>query len=651
MTSISVQDLSFTFGTHKLFEKVSFSLEENDRLGIIGSNGCGKSTLFSLLTGDRTPDTGSIYISKGKTVGILTQTQAFENEKNEEGTTLTPLEKMFQAFPHLLRYETELQSMEARLKTDHSLSLASEYAVLQEKYRTEGGLEFRSRSESLLKKLGFSQEEIRQPISCLSGGQKTRLALAVELSREPDILLLDEPTNHLDLPTLTFLEDYLAGYKKCVLIISHDRYFLDHVVNKTLAFEFGYAKLYNGNYSQSREQRRLDREIQEKNYKDQQKEIAHQETYIARLRQWNREKSIIAAESRQKMLDKMVRIEKPKTERKNISLSFNEALPSGNDVLSLHSLSMRFEDKVLFENLSLSLKRKDRLFIIGPNGCGKSTLIRILMGKQAPAKGSFSYGFNVHTGYYDQENQNLDETKTVLDELWDAYPQTEETKIRNTLASFHFFGEDVFKSISVLSGGERARLTLAKLMLSHVNLLILDEPTNNLDIPSRESLENALSSFDGTILAVSHDRYFIDRLATRILGFTGLPGRESQPVDYKEVSQGKAYSEFRDWVLSLSETSPANLDTASEKTPCSDAKTSFLQNKKDLSEARKRSTRLTRLKEEEARMEDELSRISKELYEESATDYLRAAELYEKKETLEEQLLAVYEEIEKLERL
>ena len=641
MIAISINDLSLSFGTVPILEKVSFSLEENDKLGIIGVNGCGKSTLFRLILGELEPTEGSVFLSKGKTIGILTQDGAFECRENQ-----TALERMYEAFPHLLAAEERLALLEKELATGKE-DIIRAYTELQDKYVREGGLEFRGRCASILQKLGFDPLAASQPVSTLSGGQRTRLALAVQLSREPDVLLLDEPTNHLDIETLAWLESFLVSYPKCVMVISHDRYFLDRVTNKTLQIEHHRAKLYSGGYTKSMEQRRIDREIAEKHWKNQQKEIARQEAYIAQQRAWNRERNIIAAESRQKLLDKMERVERPKNDPRGIRMQFSEAAASGNDVLEVRGLSMRFGERKLFEELSFLVKRQERVLIVGPNGCGKSTLIKLLLGRLAPTSGVIETGYHVEIGYYDQENQNLTPENTVLDELWNAYPQKTETEIRNTLGLFRFTGEDVFKTVSVLSGGERARLTLAKLILSRMNLLILDEPTNHLDIDSREALEQALEKFDGTVIAVSHDRYLIERLATRILEIKPGHPFHGDLLDYRVDREGNAYTEFKTYKNArIAEASPAEGGAEERTAPTSSAKEEYLRKKQAASDERKKQTLLAKLRREAETLEGELEQIEEELFGSAAADYVRAAELDARKTAVEERLLEIYEALE-----
>ena len=647
MIAISVNNLTLRFGTTSILEKVSFSLEENDKLGIIGANGSGKTSLFKSITGEYEAEEGEIYISKGKTVGILSQYGAFSEAETSEGTTA--LEHMYAAFPALLAAEKRLSELEALL-ADHSDSRHSaytnEYMSLNDRFIRDGGLEFRGRCRSILQKLGFDDDQINMNVSLLSGGQRTRLALAIELCQEPDILMLDEPTNHLDIETLGWLENYLAQYKKCVMVVSHDRYFLDRITNKTLAIEHHRAKLYNGNYTKSMEQRKTDREIYEKHYKNQQKEIARQEAYIAQQRQWNRERNIIAAESRQKMLDKMEKLEAPETEQRAIRMKFTSAIASGNDVLNVKDLAMSFGSKKLFNDLNFLVKRNDRLLIIGPNGCGKSTLIKLMMKKLTATAGKIEEGYNVEIGYYDQENQNLDPDKTVIDELWDHYPTLPEQKIRSTLAWFNFFGEDVFKTVKMLSGGERARLTLSKLILSRMNLLILDEPTNHLDIDSREALESALEDFDGTIIAVSHDRYFIEKLASRIIELKPDGYVDGDMFDYQITRSGEAYTEFREFTAARKERLTLTEAPKEQKTAVQSGKEQYLKAKQEASEARKKATRLARLKSEMEKIEAELDEIAEQMSGEAATDYKRVAELDTRKNELEERLLEIYEELE-----
>ncbi len=648
MIAISTENLGLSFGERSLLEGVSFCADESDKIGIIGSNGCGKSTLLKLILGEMTPDEGSIYISKSSRVGILRQDDALA-ALSKENDSLTIIELMYRAFEQLLSDEKKLSELEAALETGNGKdgrthdSLVAEYTALNERFIRNGGLEFRGRCASTLSALGFGVEEQARPLSTFSGGQKTRIALARELCREPDILLLDEPTNHLDIDSLLWLESFLANYKRCVLIVSHDRYFLDKTTNKTLCIENRHAKLYNGNYSTSMEQRRIDREIWERHYKNQQKEIARQEAYIAQQRAWNRERNIIAAESRLKLLDKMEKIERPDAVAKGIKFGFSSSIASGNDVLTLKNVGFgyRASDR-LFSNVSLVLKRGERLFITGANGCGKSTLIKLLVGRLNPSEGYVDIGYNVNIGYYDQENQNLSPANTVLEELWGTYPTLPELQIRNTLARFGFTGESVFKSVGELSGGERARLTLSKLILSDINLLVLDEPTNHLDINSREALEEAVGEFDGTVVAVSHDRYFLGKLATRLLDLD-----TDTHSDIHVHKTGEAYEELlrdrarRAAFLRTSASTETRESAQAEQTQ----KDIYLQNKKRASDERRAQNRIKKLGAEAEKIESELEAISEEISGSAAYDYVRLAELDTRRNELEERLLEIYEEI------
>ncbi len=644
MYALTVSDLSFGVGTTTILDKVSFALDETDRLGIIGVNGSGKSTLFRLIMGELDPTEGSVYLSRGKTVGILTQDGAFDGE--DDGKPV--LERMYRAFPHLLAAEARLAELEPQLSSGDA-RVIREYTDLHDRYVRDGGLEFRGRCASILQKLGFDERMRMQTVSTLSGGQRTRLALAIQLSREPDVLLLDEPTNHLDIETLAWLESFLSNYKKSFMVISHDRYFLDRVTTKTLLIEHHRAKLYNGSYTASMAQREADREIAERHWKNQQREIARQEAYIAQQRAWNRERNIIAAESRQKLLDKMERVERPQDAPKGIRMKFSEAIASGNDVLEARGFSMGYPGKPLFRDLSFLIKREERVMVIGPNGCGKSTLIKGILGKIAPTCGSISTGYNVEIGYYDQENQNLTPENTVLDELWNAYPTRTETEIRSALAMFRFTGESVFKTVSVLSGGGRARLTFAKLMLSRMNLLILDEPTNHMDMDSREALEDAIGQFEGTVVMVSHDRYLIDKLATRILELKPHTCFGGDLLDYRVSKVGRGYTEFSEYKTArIAERESVGAEVLGDAAKMTSNKEQYLRQKQEAADARKKKARRERLERECAELEGRLEQIEEELFGDAASDYVRAAELDAEKTQAEERLLEIYEELEGL---
>lgn len=647
MTAVSVNGLSLSYGMREILTDVSFAINDDDRLGVVGVNGCGKTSLFRLILGEELADSGEIYISKNKTVGVLTQDGAF---RLPEGTdeSITPTELMYLAFPELLEAEVRLEEMKKRLNAWAGVSsnrlyteLSQKYTDLQEKYIRDGGLEFRSRCVSVLRRMGFDDETANRPIVTLSGGQRTRLAISRQLCRDPDILLLDEPTNHLDLETLTWLESYLAAYKKCLLVISHDRYFLDRVTNKTLFIENHRAKLYGGSYTRAQAQREDDKRVAVKHYWEQQQYIKHQEEYIAQQRAWGREKNIIRAESREKHLAKLERLELPPEAPRPIHLKFSQQMKSGNEVVRVNRVGFGYNpDTRLFSGLDFLVKSRERVFVIGRNGCGKSTLVKLLTSQLDPTEGYIESGYNVEIGCYDQENRTLTDSNTVMEELHNAYPSKTELEIRSTLAAFRFFADDIDKTVSVLSGGERARLMLAKLILSHMNLLILDEPTNHLDIDSREALEEAVLAFDGTVIAVSHDRAFINRLATRIIEICPDEVYGLNMIDYKVEHEGHGYDEFSEFKKGLS-----TRVGATEPEKVSRGKEAFLESRKQASRERSEQRRLERLGKEKDELEAELDKVTTELYGEAATDYVRAAALEQRKNEIEERLMEIYEEI------
>ena len=630
MICLSCEKLSLAFGTDVILDGISFSLNDGDKLGIVGVNGAGKSTLFKLITGEYTPTEGNVHIDRQKKVGLLRQNACADGDKSIYDEVLE------HAFPDLIRREKELEELRTRIEWGES-SLSQSYATAEESFRRDGGYEYRSRAGGILVSLGFPQEEHSRGVYELSGGQKTRVALASLLLSEPDILMLDEPTNHLDIGALNWLEEFLISYPKTVLVISHDRYFLDRVCTHTLDIENKRGKLYNGNYSTFMEKKKKDREVEEKHYKNQQKEIKRIEEYIAQQKRWNRERNIIAAESRQKQLDKMEKLDRPDAPLENIRMTFNKSGEGANEVLTINKLSKAYGDNLLFRDFNATVMKRDHAFIIGANGCGKSTLIKILAKKLSADSGSIHWGLNTVFAYYDQENQNLDYSKTVLDELWDAYPDLTQTEVRNTLALFLFRGEDVIKPVSVLSGGEKARLTLAKLMLSRMNVLILDEPTNHLDIGSREALEEALMQFDGTIIAVSHDRYFIQKLSTRILCFD--LESEGSIYDYKG-----GYDDF----CSFRKRYEKEGSIASTEAPTA-AKTDYLNQKKQQAEIRKQKRRYEKALEDAEKLEAAIEECDAEA-ERCSTDHVKLAELYAKKEEYEMMLLEAYEIIENYEK-
>ena len=639
MISLSAKDICFSIGTRDILKNISFSIEAGDRLAIVGVNGAGKSTLMRIIAGIYEQDSGTITTPNGTRIGFMQQDMDVNIiEPGFDGSPVdeTVLGQMYAANPDLIRAEHEIALLEHICSEggDAAADAGIRLARLSAKFAEDGGLSYRSRCKSFLSKLGFGEEFHNIPVSSLSGGERTRLALARLLAGEPDILMLDEPTNHLDFDTLVWLEGHLSSYKKTLIVVSHDRYFLDRVTNKTLDIEHGECHLYRGSYSVFAEKKKELRAAEEKKYALQQKEIARLEAFIENQRKWNRERNIIAAESRQKAIDRMEKIERPKDDPRGIKFSFTASSESGNDVLAVKSLAMGFGGRTLFENVSFEAKKGDRLFILGPNGCGKSTLIKILMERLLPTAGSIEYGYNVEVGYYDQENQNLSPENTVLDELWNAYPASTQTELRSVLAAFMFRGDDIEKTVSVLSGGERARLTLAKLIFSRMNLLILDEPTNHLDISSREALENALTEFGGTVIAVSHDRYFISKLATRIAAFDG-----NGIIDFHGTyEEYLAYLERR----KSDPEAPQVVEQAS-----SAGKEAYLERKKEAAEIRRIEKRRREVAAEIEKTEARLLELTDEL-DRAGSDYLLAAKLEDERIAAEDILMNLYEEEETL---
>ena len=514
MILMTVQGVSKSFGMKSVLKDISLTLQQGARMGLIGVNGSGKSTLFRLIAGQMEPDEGSISLMRGTRVGMLTQEADIQSD-------LTVREELSRVFEPVREMERRLRALEEEMAQKHEDEaeldrLSREYARLTDRFEDAGGYEWPSRIQGVLAGLGFAKGREDQPASVLSGGEKTRLCLARLLLTQPDLLMLDEPTNHLDLSSIQWLEDTLKKYRGTVLIISHDRYFMNSVCDCMAEISMRHLVQYEGNYDQFTVKRQADIERQIREYKLQQAEIARQQAIIQRYRMYNREKSIRAAESREKRLEKMERLERPVDEQ-HVRFSFEARRRTGDDVLKVHGLAKGFEGRRLFENFDLHLRAGDRVAIIGPNGVGKSTLLNIIARKLKADAGEVEFGANVDLGYYEQHQTGLDPEKDVLNELWDAFPRLDLDRVRSVLALFLFTGDDVYKKISMLSGGEKGRVSLCKLMLKRDNLLLLDEPTNHLDMDSREVLEGALEDFDGTILTVSHDRYFINRVADRII--------------------------------------------------------------------------------------------------------------------------------------
>ena len=642
MIVFSCNGLSLSFGVEQILSGVSFSLNEGDKLGIVGVNGAGKSSLFKLITGEYEATEGNVFISKDKSVGILSQNANLDGEDERQSI----LSFMYKAHPQIFELEHRIEKLTemaaaASDNVSEAEKIASELITATERFTAAGGLEYKARCEGLLIRTGFQKESHTSPISILSGGQRTRLALARLLYSEPDILMLDEPTNHLDIDTLTWLESYLSGYKKTLMVISHDRYFLDKVTNKTLRIEHKSAKLYPGNYSKATELYEAEREFNEKQYKLQQAEIARIKAHIEQQRSFGRERNFVTIRSREKALARMKLVERPQNDPKDIRVTFKDAAEGGSEVLRARDLSMAFGDNKLFSHVDFLIKRGERAFFVGPNGTGKSTLMKLIMNNLVPTGGFIEEGYNIKISYYDQENQGLDLSNTVIDELWNAYPQMKETEVRSKLALFRFVGEDVYKSVSSLSGGERARLTLCKLVLSDSNLLVLDEPTNHLDIGSREALEEAINNYNGTVVAVSHDRYFIDKLATRLLEL--IPVSEGGGIISYPLSVDGGYDEYRDMRAQQKAQYQAEQKGASAT---SSSKDNYLAAKEESAQKRKAERARKKNEERAAQLEELIASLEAKLFGEAATDYVLAAELQAELDKAEEELLLVYEALE-----
>ena len=632
---LSCHNLSKSFGEKIILKDASFHIEDREKAALIGNNGAGKTTLLRIIMDELPCDSGNVVISRDKNIGYLAQYQDIHGHHSIYEELLTTKQ-------HILDMESRLRTLEQDMKdaSGEALeSLMNTYTRLSHQFELENGYAYKSEVTGVLKGLGFEEEDFTKQIETLSGGQKTRVALGKLLLSKPDILLLDEPTNHLDMESISWLETYLLNYPGAVLIVSHDRYFLDKVVTKVIEIEAGNILSYNGNYSSFALKKAQLRDAQYKAYLNQQREIKHQEAVIAKLKSFNREKSIRRAESREKMLDKIQRLDKPMEIQNQMRISLEPRFISGNDVLSVEGLSKSFPGQTLFTNISFKIKRGERVALIGNNGTGKTTMLKILNGILEADAGEFTLGSKVQIGYYDQEHHVLHTEKTIFQEISDTYPTLTETEIRNMLAAFLFTGDDVFKEISALSGGERGRVSLAKLMLSEANFLILDEPTNHLDIASKEILEEALNSYTGTVLYVSHDRYFINQTATRILDLTN-----QAVVNY--IGDYDYYLEKKDELTE--KYAPAQAAEAEVKN-ISESKLTWQQQKEE--EARKRKL-ANELKKVEARIE-ELETRDKEIDEtlvlpDVCTNVARCTELSREKDAVLEELETLYERWEEL---
>lgn len=633
---VSVNQITKSFGDVCILNDVSFHINEQEKAAVVGVNGAGKSTLLKIMMGELSADAGQVVYAKGASVGYLEQHQSMDGKG-------TVYEEILSMKEEILRMEERLRALEVAMSQaegEELASLGAEYSRLSHRFTLENGFAYRSQVTGILKGLGFAEEDFDRPMSVLSGGQKTRVALAKLLVSEPDLLLLDEPTNHLDMNSIAWLETFLLNYKGAVLVVSHDRYFMNRIVTKVVEISHTHAQMYLGNYDVFSEKKAVLRESQRKQYLNQQQEIAHQKEVIEKLRSFNREKSIKRAESREKMLEKIELIEKPADLDPSMRLTLSPSVLSGNDVLTVTNLSKSFGSHTLFSDLNLTIHRGEHVAVIGDNGTGKTTLLKILRGLLPADSGTVREGAKVSIGYYDQEQQNFHPEKTVFDELHDEYPLLDNTKIRSTLAAFLFTGEDVFKQVKELSGGERGRLSLAKLILSPTNFLLLDEPTNHLDIQSKEILEEALASYTGTLLYVSHDRYFVNRTATRILELTGqrFLNFEGNYDDYLEK---------RDLIHRLNFGEPEA--GAAAKKADTESKQDWQSQKEEQARLRKQQNRLAKLEARIAECEASIARIDEEMQlPENCTNSAALSRLSAEKEALEEELMNTMEEWDKL---
>lgn len=632
---LSCQNISKSFGTDEILKDVSFHIEANEKAAIVGINGAGKSTLLKIMMQEEMPDCGEVTFAKDATVGYLAQHQNIMGQQ-------TIYEEVLSARSDILGMEERLRVMEEKmnqLSGEELEQLLDTYHRLSHEFELLGGYTYRSEVAGVLKGLGFLEEDCSKRMGELSGGQKTRVSLGKLLVTKPDVLLLDEPTNHLDMESIQWLETFLMNYKGAVVIVAHDRYFLDRVVTKVVEIFQHKAITYNGNYTDFAKKKAKIREDLMKQYYNQQREIKHQEEVIAKLRSFNREKSIKRAESREKLLDKIERMEKPTEENTDMHIALEPNVLSGNDVLTVEHLAKSYLPKTLFSNISFEIKRGERVALIGNNGTGKTTILKIINGLLEADAGSLTLGANVHIGYYDQEHQVLHMEKNIFQEISDAYPNLDNTKIRNVLAAFLFTNDDVFKRICDLSGGERGRVSLAKLMLSDANFLILDEPTNHLDITSKEILENALNQYAGTVFFVSHDRYFINQTATRILELTG-----ENIINY--IGNYDYYLEKKDELSKLYK--PIEPETDETET-VSEKKTDWQAMKAKQAKIRKLETGLRKTEERIEALEAEIAAIDEECAKpEIAVNSAKLGELTTRQMAYRQELDECYEQWETL---
>lgn len=642
---LSCQSISKSFGTDEILKDVSFHIEANEKAAIVGINGAGKSTLLKIIMQKETPDTGEVILAKDATIGYLAQYQDVSGHR-------TIYEEVLDAKQNIIEMEERLRGMETQMNTltgQELETLLDGYHRLSHEFELLGGYTYRSEVTGILKGLGFSESEFDRQMSELSGGQKTRVSLGKLLVTKPDVLLLDEPTNHLDMESIRWLEGFLMNYKGAVVIVSHDRYFLDRVVTKVVEIFQHQGYVYQGNYTEFAKKKAKIREDLLKQYYNQQREIKHQEEVITKLKSFNREKSIKRAESREKMLDKIERLEKPTDENTDIHIVLEPDVTSGNDVLTVEHLRKAFGTHTLFDDLSFEIKRGERVALIGNNGTGKTTILKIINELLLADGGTIVLGSNVHIGYYDQEHQLLHMEKTIFEEIADDYPQLNHTKIRNVLAAFLFTNDDVFKRIADLSGGERGRVSLAKLMLSDANFLILDEPTNHLDITSKEILESALNQYTGTVFFVSHDRYFINQTATRILDLTGgtivnyIGNYDYYLEKHDELTRIYVEAEPKAQAAQMTEQTVAQDGSGTDK------KADWQAQKAEQARIRKLENTLKKAEERIAELEDLIAGIDEECADPAnATNSAKLGELTGRQNEYRSELEKCYEEWEQV---
>ena len=642
---LSCQNISKSFGTDEILKNVSFHIEANEKAAIVGINGAGKSTLLKIIMQKETPDTGEVILAKDATIGYLAQYQDVSGHR-------TIYEEVLDAKQNIIEMEERLRGMETQMNTltgQELETLLDGYHRLSHEFELLGGYTYRSEVTGILKGLGFSESEFDRQMSELSGGQKTRVSLGKLLVTKPDVLLLDEPTNHLDMESIRWLEGFLMNYKGAVVIVSHDRYFLDRVVTKVVEIFQHQGYVYQGNYTEFAKKKAKIREDLLKQYYNQQREIKHQEEVITKLKSFNREKSIKRAESREKMLDKIERLEKPTDENTDIHIVLEPDVTSGNDVLTVEHLRKAFGTHTLFDDLSFEIKRGERVALIGNNGTGKTTILKIINELLLADGGTIVLGSNVHIGYYDQEHQLLHMEKTIFEEIADDYPKLNHTKIRNVLAAFLFTNDDVFKRIADLSGGERGRVSLAKLMLSDANFLILDEPTNHLDITSKEILESALNQYTGTVFFVSHDRYFINQTATRILDLTGgtivnyIGNYDYYLEKHDELTRIYVEAEPKAQAAQMTEQTVAQDGSGTDK------KADWQAQKAEQARIRKLENTLKKAEERIAELEDLIAGIDEECADPAnATNSAKLGELTGRQNEYRSELEKCYEEWEQV---